>query len=301
MTKTYYSLVASILLSSFTLSCVNSGDSESRNYESNSPVDLESLTPVEHQIVTAEWNVIELSEDVSWRYFHFDSLFDAKQFVTFIEVNLNGNVKIDIPFVTEGFGKTSEMANNIDALAAVNGSFFDTKVGGSTVFFRKDGEVVNLSRDGFNPFRENAGFVVGEAGNVSIVSRPSEEDGGWKSVEAEHLLTSGPLLIYEDIQLSQEDNPFNNNRHPRTAAGITRDNHLILLVVDGRSSESYGMSIAELAEVMNALDCVDAMNLDGGGSSTAWVNEEGVVNHPSDNKLFDNKGERGVANAIVVR
>lgn len=293
MMKYNINFVFCILISSFLLSCVNSGNTD--GFESD------DLSPVEHQIVTAEWSVTELSEDVSWRYFHFDSLFDAKQFVTVIDVNLNGNVEVDIPFVTEGFEKTSEMAVKTHAIAAVNGSFFDTKIGGSTVFLRKNGEVVNLTREGFNPFRENAGFVVDEVGSVSILSRPSEEEGGWESVDSEHLLASGPLLINDGVQVEQDDNPFNNNRHPRTAAGVTKDNHLILLVVDGRSSESYGMSISELAEVMLALGCVDAMNLDGGGSSTAWVKGEGVVNNPSDNKLFDNEGERGVANAIVVR
>ena len=84
--------------------------------------------------------------------------------------------------------------------------------------------------------------------------------------------------------------------------GITDENHLIAVVVDGRSSQAQGMTTYELATVMQALGCTEAMNLDGGGSSTAWVQGQpynGVVNYPSDNKKFDHYGEREVANAIV--
>lgn len=282
-----------IVIGSFLLSCSNSEKSDN--------IENDNLTRVERQVVNANWTSTEVTKYVTWKYFHFDSLYDAKQFVTVIDVNLNSDVVVDIPYVKEGFIKTSEAAINSRAFAAVNGSFFDTKIGGSTVFLRHNGGVVNETRTGFNPFRENAGFAIKESVDISIVKRPSDDEGGWVSVEAKTLLASGPLLIYEGIQLNQESNPFNNNRHPRTAAGVTKDNHLILLVVDGRSSDSHGMSINELSEFMHALGCVEAMNLDGGGSSTAWVNGEGVVNHPSDNKLFDNDGERGVANAIVVK
>jgi exopolysaccharide biosynthesis protein len=59
------------------------------------------------------------------------------------------------------------------------------------------------------------------------------------------------------------------------------------------------MTIEEIASVMKALGCVNAMNLDGGGSSTAYVMNRGVVNYPCDNQKFDHEGERGVATVIV--
>lgn len=82
-----------------------------------------NLTPVERQIKNADWHTTELSDGVSWKYFHFDTLFSAKQHITLFDVNLNKNVRIDIPFVTEGFVKTSDMAVESDAIAAINGSF----------------------------------------------------------------------------------------------------------------------------------------------------------------------------------
>jgi exopolysaccharide biosynthesis protein len=52
---------------------------------------------------------------------------------------------------------------------------------------------------------------------------------------------------------------------------------------------------------MLALGCRSAVNMDGGGSSTAWVNGNGVVNHPTDNGLFDHQGERGVATVFTIK
>lgn len=258
------------------------------------------LSSVERQIQNAEWNVTKISDDITWKYFHFDTIFSSKQYITVFDINLNGDILIDIPYLSEGFIKTSDAAVNSNATVAINGSYFDTKVGGSTVFFRKDGEIINYTRPEFWSYRENAGFSIGKSGEISILKRPSDDIGGWESIPTQHLLTSGPLLIYDGEPIQPLNEPFNTNRHPRTAVGITEDNRLICMVVDGRSSDSYGMSIAEVTEVMHALGCVTAMNLDGGGSTTAWIKGLGVVNHPSDNKLFDHEGERGVTNAIVI-
>ena len=74
-----------------------------------------------------------------------------------------------------------------------------------------------------------------------------------------------------------------DERHPRTAAGISEDGEtLILVVVDGRSSSSAGMTVAELRDLMRDLGAWDATNLDGGGSSTMWIDAYGTVNDPSD-------------------
>ena len=74
-----------------------------------------------------------------------------------------------------------------------------------------------------------------------------------------------------------------SQRHPRTAAGLSRDRKtLYLAVVDGRWSASVGMTCAELGALMVGLGAYDAINLDGGGSSTMWLKGKGVVNHPSD-------------------
>lgn len=89
-------------------------------------------------------------------------------------------------------------------------------------------------------------------------------------------------------------------QHPRTAVGFTKDGKkLILVVVDGRQAESRGMTQEELAHFMLSLGAYNALNLDGGGSSTMVVREPGektpgVVNSPSE------KAERPVVNGIGI-
>ena len=97
---------------------------------------------------------------------------------------------------------------------------------------------------------------------------------------------------------------FNKVRHPRSAMGVRPDGTVIMLTVDGRSSNSFGLSMAELMKVMKWLGCTDAINLDGGGSTTLWAKEygeNGVINHPSDNKKWDHEGQRKVANVIYIK
>src|SRR5690606_26461520 len=247
----------------------------------------------------ADWQPQEVAPGMVWKRHHFDNIFDSKQYINLFDVDLNqSGIKIDIPHVTSGFLKTSEAAVKSDAVFAFNGSYFDTSVGGSTVFFKHDGKVVTQTKSGFTSYRENAALVIGSNGNVSIAKRPG---AGWSTVEGQYVLAGGPLLVFDGEVVEQMDQAFNTNRHPRTVVGVTKDNHLIALVVDGRSAQSQGLTTPQLGELMKGLGCVSAMNMDGGGSSTAWVKGQGIVNHPSDNKLFDHAGERGVATVFTIK
>ncbi len=85
--------------------------------------------------------------------------------------------------------------------------------------------------------------------------------------------------------------------NPRTAIGILSDNHYVFVVSDGRTSESEGLSLYELAEFMESLGCITAYNLDGGGSSTMYFNGK-VVNNPTTN---GNKiSERSISDIVYV-
>ena len=98
-------------------------------------------------------------------------------------------------------------------------------------------------------------------------------------------VAAGPMLVQNgaiDITTNQE--VFFDSSipavHPRTAAGVTRNGDLLLLVVDGRQVESRGVSLEELAVIMHDLGAVRALNLDGGGSSTLVVNGV-LLNRPT--------------------
>jgi exopolysaccharide biosynthesis protein len=94
---------------------------------------------------------------------------------------------------------------------------------------------------------------------------------------------------------------FYDKRHPRAAFGTDDEGYAYLVVIDGRfKGQADGASIYETAFICRLLGMTNAINLDGGGSTTLWTEETGVLNHPCDNKTFDHNGERSVPNLIVV-
>ena len=66
------------------------------------------------------------------------------------------------------------------------------------------------------------------------------------------------------------------------------------------AGEAYGMTIPELTSLCLQLGLTDALNLDGGGSSTLWTHKAGVINNPCDNRRFDHAGQRRVPNALII-
>jgi len=111
-------------------------------------------------------------------------------------------------------------------------------------------------------------------------------------------LSAGPMLVRGGgVRVTTDAEVFFGsaipNVHPRTAAGRTRDGKLLVLVVDGRQPESRGVTLEDLAAIMRDLGAVDALNLDGGGSSALVVN--GVLL----NRPVGNTNEREVMSALV--
>ena len=102
----------------------------------------------------------------------------------------------------------------------------------------------------------------------------------WKGVK--HIISGGPYLVKDGevyVDMTAQKLGAIGGRNPRSAIGYTSDNNLILVAVDGREGSSIGMTLMELANFMKSLGCVNAMNLDGGGSTVMYVNGQ-VVNRP---------------------
>lgn len=282
-----------LVISLISLSPAHSKIKDTKNIIFQNP---DSLV-LEEKLAKADWEIKEISDEIIWKYKHFHNLFNSIQSISILEIDIKQrSVGVTLDYAKTGFQKTSDVGERIGAIAAVNGSFFNTKTGGSNVFFKKRSKVIEFTYSGFTPYRENAGLAINALGEINILSKPPE---GWESLKAySDILTSGPLLLQDKKLLKQIDEPFNTNKHPRTAVGLTADGRLLAVIIDGRNPQAHGMTIQELAHFMQALGCVEAMNLDGGGSSTAWIKNHGVVNYPSDNKLFDHEGEREVVTVI---
>ncbi len=183
--------------------------------------------------------------------------------------------------------QTSDFAESVDAVAAVNGDFFsyeDYDTSGLAV-----GDGVAWSSD-----NTSEGFIVGGRDHAWI-SPPSED---WSTLASwMHEAVGGrPQLVIEGVAQSGFTDPSHcSDLHPRTAVGLSRDRQtLYMVVVDGRSSQSDGIDCDDLADLMVDLGAETALNLDGGGSSTLWTASGGVENDPSDGS------ERVVGNHLAL-
>lgn len=137
---------------------------------------------------------------------------------------------------------------------------------------------------------------AGDSVRVFLTLQPASQDPRWREVR--HVLCGGPRLVVGGVAAPGHEGlpaTLRERRHPRTAVGVTSDGTVLLTVVDGRWPEhSLGMTLVELARELVALGVTDALNLDGGGSTTLVV-AGAVINRPS-----DESGERPVGDALAV-
>jgi hypothetical protein len=236
----------------------------------------------------AAWQEHEVGAGVRLRQRAFVRLFAGPQFLSVLDVQCAASTRFDL--VAPGERRwTSTMGQQAGALAAINGGFFAIESTGLSIgLLRLDGQMVV-------PAKADQGSVgLSREGQLQLAVRPA---GDWPEVHDG--LGAGPMLLVGGA-IQDHGARQRSIRHPRTAVGVRPDGSVLWLVVDGRAKEAVGMTFEETATVLRALGCCDGLNLDGGGSSTLWVAERGVCNHPCDDKRIDAAGERRVANALLL-
>lgn len=125
--------------------------------------------------------------------------------------------------------------------------------------------------------------------DLSIKTNPD-----WDGVK--HIISGGPYLVKNGevfVDMTAQKLQAIGGRNPRSAIGYTKDNNFIFVAVDGREGSSIGMTLMELANFMQSIGCVGAINLDGGGSTVMYVNGR-VVNKPQQT------GGIPLSNAIIL-
>lgn len=117
----------------------------------------------------------------------------------------------------------------------------------------------------------------------------------WSDVN--HIISGGPYLVKDGqvyVDIKEQKLLAIGGRNPRTAIGYTADNKFIIVTVDGREGCSIGLTLTELANYMKKLGCVNAMNLDGGGSTVMYV-KGSITNRPPV------KGGIALSNALTIQ
>ncbi len=255
-------------------------------------------------IVHAAWQESSPVSGVVHKQAQIKDLYGSVQSINLIEISPAAKRKFGIAG-NEGMKPTSRQAMEHNAVAAINGTFYDMKAGNSVCFYKIDKEVIDATSD--SEFeRRVTGAIREHKGRIEIIewSKPIEQ--AYKGKRGT-VLASGPLMLEDGKQSdwSKCNESFILTRHPRSAIYTKADGTVVLLTVDGRSAgNADGMSIPELAYLIKVLGGEDALNLDGGGSTTLWLRgarDGGVLNYPCDNKQFDHAGERSVSNIVYVK
>lgn len=258
----------------------------------------------------AAWKLQILDKEVIWATFHFQQkkLFNANENIHIIKY-FNKNAHYKPVFVSAGDSliQTSRLAKRDSSiLIAINGTFFDMKKGGSVDFIKIAGTILDTSRLSKNKLAEHqlAAIAIDSADHLHILQGDSLNPKWANALPYPAVMATGPLLLKNGQPTLLRKVPFNYNRHPRSCVCSTETNETIWMTIDGRTADSQGVTLLELTLLCQWLGCKDAVNLDGGGSTTLYIKGqpfEGVVNMPCDNHLFDHAGERPVSNIIVLK
>ena len=249
----------------------------------------------------------------------------------YAKINLKAaNLKVDVVTSDDNSGRetVSSFADDLGACIVVNGGYFrmDLNPTRHVGLLAVNDEILQnstyaVTRDTLRFYIARGAVGIDEAGNVDIawVSTHNNSLFEWKEPLANapqepilkpdisnadrwdfpDVLSAGPVLIQNSIirVTSAEEVFFGTSIikiHPRTAVGYTDNGDLLLVVIDGRQLQSRGVDLNELARIMKSLGAVEALNLDGGGSSSMVVN--GVLL----NKPVGSRVQRAVMSAIAV-
>ena len=228
----------------------------------------------------AEWEITDLGKGAQAMYAQID-MFNSTQSISIVKYPAKKFRTEILHRPGESAGKPSEIGKEENAAFVLNGGYFHVKQRIPSVYFRK-GRKARIEA-------------------VTDTTLYSAADRRWHSS-----LASGPLLILDGdivVQKTMNDTTtqFYDKRHPRAAFGTDEEGFHYLVVIDGRfQGEADGTSIYETACICEYIGMTEAINLDGGGSTTLWTEKTGVINHPHDNRKFDHEGERTVPNMIAV-
>ena len=224
----------------------------------------------------------------------FDDGFDMAR----IELNANlktskGEVKID------NINQPRMLSTYVLAYTPEWGAFAPPSPKYGIQMAIEDNKITSISTQAV-PIPQNGYVIVGPKEKLEKVFKARSAKVDIKTVpdwdNVNHIISGGPYLVKNGnvfIDMTEQKLGAIGGKNPRTAIGYTQDGNLIMVAVDGREGASVGMTLRELAGFMQSIGCINAMNLDGGGSTVMYVNGR-VVNMP---KV---KGGIALSNALTI-
>ena len=251
-----------------------------------------------------KWDKEKITTGLIWKSSHTILYDSIPQNINILMIKLHKR-EISLLYNPKENSFVSSQATTIRAIAAVNAGFFNIKNGGSATYIKTGGLIndTDTAKKWTKNSNMNGAVLIDKNGHVTI--EPVKYNSWYDShTEYQDVLITGPLLIYEKGKIPLPSTPLVINKHPRTCIGKIGNHKIVLITLDGRTDQAKGVTLTELANIMISLHCKDAVNLDGGGSTTMYISGKpfnGIVNMPSDNKKFDHAGERAVSDILIVK
>lgn len=197
------------------------------------------------------------------------------------DIKLSDTSYLKTAFAKNSYGKnitekTSSISDDNNAVLAINGDYYGVREKG---YVLKNG-VIYRSEGTSN----QEDLVIYKDGSFEVIKEDEVSIDYLLKSGAYNILSFGPsLVINNEIVVTQNDEVGKAmTSNPRTAIGIIDELHYVFVVSEGRTKESTGLSLYELAEFLKELEVDIAYNLDGGGSSTMYFNGK-IINNPTTN------------------
>ena len=267
---------------------LTSGSTTAENTGTTSSTSLTNVETVEGGTVIGEYS--DSNTSITLKQYR---AYDSDIYVADVTVSDVSVLKTALANNTYGRNitdTTSNMAEENNAVLAINGDYYGARQAGYVI---RNG---NLYR---NTSGDRDALVITETGKFEFVSENETSAEELLQSGAYQVLSFGPVLL-DDGEISVGENDevgMAMASNPRTAIGYLGNNHYVFVVSDGRTSESAGLSLYELATFMKELGVVDAYNLDGGGSSTMVFKGE-IINNPTTNGHSNQ--ERAVSDIVYI-
>lgn len=261
-----YSMLKTFVLAE-TISTVSNAGSTSNNAAASQAAKNAQVTDTSYSDGNISVNLTEKTVNETQVYVADITLSSSDYLKTALAQNSYG---------TNVTAKTSVTAAENNAILAVNGDYYGANSSGYVI---RNGVVY---RDSVREDASNGDLAIYKDGSFKIIYEDQVSADQLVQDGVVNLLAFGPSLV-ENGEIFVDTNTEVGqamSSNPRTAIGIINENHYIIVVSDGRTAESKGLSLYQMAEVMKSYGVKTAYNLDGGGSSTLYFNGQ-VINKPT--------------------
>ena len=293
MRKHLFAILYGILLAGFTVYVALDAFVLVRVYDDASPSGVQSgaaILPTTAPAVITEssYQDANITITISQYREHRTAIYVA-------DVQLSSPALLKTALADNAYGRnvtarTSETAESVGAILAINGDYYGSRERGFVV---RGGTVYRDSSMGYEA------LAVMADGSFRVAQEDTTRLQTLMDAGAVHVFSFGPALV-EDGEISvtaQDEVGKAMQDNPRTAIGVFEPGHYIFLVSDGRTRDSEGLTLLQLAEFMQALGVTTAYNLDGGGSSTMVFMGE-IINNPTTNGR--RLSERSVSDIVYI-